>query len=116
MAGTALFAATTKGWLCISLETGTTVCRGRKGWLVSTIAVANRHVLVACPELAEAHSMMTWWDGKDGQVKKTCLVAENRCFCVVHVESGTLPTQRIAWALLIPVFPAGERRMACEAG
>ena len=74
MAETALFAATTQGWLCISLETGKIVCRGRKGRLVSSIAVANRHVLVSCPELAEVHSMMSWWDGKNGQVKNTCLV------------------------------------------
>ena len=86
-----MFAATTTGWLSISLETGKTVCRGREGWLVATIAVANRHVLVACPELAEVHSMMTWWDNKTGQVKERHLLAEIRSFCIVHVEAGTLP-------------------------
>ena len=75
-----MFAATTTGWLSISLETGKRVCRGREGWLVSTIAVANRHVLVSCPELAEVHSMMSWWDSKNEQVKNHHLLAETRSF------------------------------------
>ena len=60
------------------METGKTVCRGREGWLVSTIAVANHHVLVTCPELAEVHIMMSWWDNKKEQVKNRHLLAEYR--------------------------------------
>ena len=88
MAGTALFAATTQGWLCITLETGMTVFGSRKGWLVSSIAVADRHVLVSCPELAEVHSMMSWWDKKSGQVLDNRLAAALSMF-----ETGMLPKQ-----------------------
>ena len=94
-----MFAATTTGWFSIRLETGKTVCRGREGWLVSTIAVANHHVLVTCPELAEVHIMMSWWDNKKEQVKNRHLLAEYRGFWSFRVEAGMLPMQHTARAL-----------------
>ena len=92
-----------------------TVFGSRKGWLVSSIAVADRHVLVSCPELAEVHSMMSWWDNKSGQVLDNRLAAGIRNFCIVHVENWHV-AQAIAWALLTIILLAGERRMACQAG
>ena len=83
---------------------------------MATIAVANRHVLVSCPELAEVHSMMSWWDNQIGQVKERHLLAETRSFWSVHVEAGTLPIQQSVWVSLTPTFPAGERRVVCQAG
>ena len=67
-AATTLYAATTQGWHAVSLKTGGISCSDRKGSLVSTIAVADGLVLAVCPELAEVHSMMSWWNGKYYQV------------------------------------------------
>ena len=63
-----MFAATTKGWHQVCLDTGRIVCSARERQLVSTIAVDNGYILAACPELAEVHSMMSWWDGTTPQV------------------------------------------------
>lgn len=64
----AVYAATTQGWHRICLNSGQITCSGMKGSLVSTVAVADRLVLATCPELAEVHSMMSWWNGQDSQV------------------------------------------------
>ena len=64
--------ASTRGWHCLCADTGKILCSGRKQQIVSTIALADGLVLAACPELAEVHSMMSWWDGNSPQVDISC--------------------------------------------
>ena len=69
---TTLYVATTQGWQAVSLKTGGISCSGRKGSLVFTITAADGLVFAVCPELAEVHSMMSWWNGKNSQVREVC--------------------------------------------
>ena len=78
MASTHLYAATTQGWHCINLRNGNVLCSGLTSRIVSSVAMAHMQasstqpseglVLAACPELAEVHQMMSWWDGNTAQV------------------------------------------------